>query len=163
MSQPRFSNVLTRVLSALMKPMCSYIAFPQVDDFATVKAEFYAMGHIPKISGAIDGTHIAFVPPQRNELVFRNRKSFHFLNVQMVCLVDQYIFHVNAKYPGSVHDAFILRNSSISYVMSQLQRHREDEAGDGRVAAVEPVDSDEEEAEEEDVDNRTTIIQQYYQ
>ncbi|KAJ1089836.1 hypothetical protein NDU88_002980 [Pleurodeles waltl] len=36
---------------------------------------------------------------------------------------------------------------------------QEDEAGDGRVAAVEPVDSDEEEAVEEDVDNITTIIQ----
>ncbi|KAJ1178084.1 hypothetical protein NDU88_003333 [Pleurodeles waltl] len=33
---------------------------------------------------------------------------------------------------------------------------QEDEPGDGHVAAVEPVDSDEEEAE--DVDNRNTII-----
>ncbi|KAJ1187084.1 hypothetical protein NDU88_003863 [Pleurodeles waltl] len=39
---------------------------------------------------------------------------------------------------------------------------QEDESGDGRVASVEPVDS-EEEAEEEDVDNRTTLIQQYFQ
>ncbi|KAJ1160175.1 hypothetical protein NDU88_000677 [Pleurodeles waltl] len=42
------------------------------------------------------------------------------------------------------------------------QKGGEDEAGDGRVAAVEPVDSDEEEAEDEDVDNRTSIIQQYF-
>ncbi|KAJ1216993.1 hypothetical protein NDU88_004591 [Pleurodeles waltl] len=40
---------------------------------------------------------------------------------------------------------------------------QEDEPGDGRVAAVEAVDSDEEEAEEEDVDNRSTLIQQYFQ
>ncbi|KAJ1204254.1 hypothetical protein NDU88_008035 [Pleurodeles waltl] len=46
------------------------------------------------------------------------------VTVNMVCLADQYISHVNAKYPGSVHDAFILRNSSIPYVMGQLQRHR---------------------------------------
>ncbi|KAJ1171737.1 hypothetical protein NDU88_003595 [Pleurodeles waltl] len=97
-----FSNVLTRVLSALMKHMRSYIGFPQVDDL-----DFYAMGHIPNIIGAIDGTHIAFVPPRRNE--------------------------------------------------------QEDEVGDGHVAVVEPVDSDKEEAEEQDVDNRTTIIQQYFQ
>ncbi|KAJ1196420.1 hypothetical protein NDU88_000291 [Pleurodeles waltl] len=98
------------------------------------------------------------------------------MNVQIVCLADQYISHVNAKYPGTVQDAYILRNSSIPYVMAQLQRHRvwlialrrqvpflhEDEAGDSRVAAVEPVDSDEEEEEEEDVDNRTTIIQRYF-
>ncbi|KAJ1096766.1 hypothetical protein NDU88_001897 [Pleurodeles waltl] len=37
------------------------------------------------------------------------------------------------------------------------------EPGDCRVSAVEPVESDEEEAEEEDVDNRTTLIQQYFQ
>ncbi|KAJ1186847.1 hypothetical protein NDU88_003627 [Pleurodeles waltl] len=42
----------------------------------------------------------------------------------MVCLADQYISHVNAKYPESVHDSFVLRNSSIPNVMGQLQRHR---------------------------------------
>ncbi|KAJ1113736.1 hypothetical protein NDU88_001978 [Pleurodeles waltl] len=39
----------------------------------------------------------------------------------------------------------------------------EDVPGDGLVAAVEPVDREEEEAEEEDVDNRSNIIQQYFQ
>ncbi|KAJ1141519.1 hypothetical protein NDU88_007849 [Pleurodeles waltl] len=43
MAQPMFSIVLARVLAALMKHMCSYIVFPQVEDLATVKAEFYAM------------------------------------------------------------------------------------------------------------------------
>ncbi|KAJ1162034.1 hypothetical protein NDU88_002513 [Pleurodeles waltl] len=40
---------------------------------------------------------------------------------------------------------------------------QEDEPRAGHVAAVEPVDSEEEEAEEEDVDNRSNIIQQYFQ
>ncbi|KAJ1208465.1 hypothetical protein NDU88_003851 [Pleurodeles waltl] len=31
------------------------------------------------------------------------------------------------------------------------------------MAAVEPVDSDEEEAEEEDINNRKNVIQQYFQ
>ncbi|KAJ1204168.1 hypothetical protein NDU88_007949 [Pleurodeles waltl] len=39
---------------------------------------------------------------------------------------------------------------------------QEDEPGDGLVAAVEPVRSEEEEAEEEDVDNRESLIQQYF-
>ncbi|KAJ1169979.1 hypothetical protein NDU88_001860 [Pleurodeles waltl] len=169
MCQSMFSIVLTRVLSALIKHIRSYIVFPLVEYLATVKADFYAMGHIPNIIGDIDGTYIAFAPPRRNEQVFRNGKSFHSsMNVQIVCLADQYISHVNAKYPGSVHDAYILRNSSMPYVMAQLQRHRvpflqEDEAGDGRVAVVDPVDSEDEEAEDEDEDNRTAIIQQYFQ
>ncbi|KAJ1138865.1 hypothetical protein NDU88_005246 [Pleurodeles waltl] len=33
----------------------------------------------------------------------------------------------------------------------------------GLVAAVEPVDSEDEEAEEEDIDNRNTVIYQYFQ
>ncbi|KAJ1210505.1 hypothetical protein NDU88_005869 [Pleurodeles waltl] len=47
----------------------------------------------------------------------------------------------------------------------ELQRQvpflQEDEHGDGLVAAVEPVDSEEEEAEEEDIDNLTIL--QYFQ
>ncbi|KAJ1194324.1 hypothetical protein NDU88_003613 [Pleurodeles waltl] len=85
MSQPMFSNVLTRVLSALQKHMRIYILFPQVEDLATVKADFYALGHIPNI---IDGTHVAFDPPLGNEQVFRNRKSYYSMNVQMLCLAD---------------------------------------------------------------------------
>ncbi|KAJ1207883.1 hypothetical protein NDU88_003273 [Pleurodeles waltl] len=258
MSQPMFSNVLSRVLSALLKHVRSYIVFLQVEDLATVKGDFYALGHIPNIIGAIDGTHVALVPPLRSEQVYRNQKSYHSMNVQMVCLADQYISQVNAMFPGSVHDAYILRNSSIPYVMGQLQRHRvwllgdsgypnlswlltpvrnprtraeeryneahgrtrrviertfgilkarfrclhmtggslfysprkvcqiiiacsmlhnlalrrqvpflqEDGPDDGVVAAVEPVkpvDSDEDEAEEEDIDNRESVIQQYFQ
>ncbi|KAJ1143907.1 hypothetical protein NDU88_010209 [Pleurodeles waltl] len=189
------------------------------------------------------------------EQVYRNRKSYHSINVQIVCLADQYISHVNAKYPGSVHDAYILRNSSIAYVVGQLQRHRvwligdsgypnlswlltpvrnrrtraeecyneahgctrrvidstfgllkdrfrglhltggslyyspkkvcqiivaccmlhnlalqrqvpflqQDGLDGGLVAAVEPVDSEEEEREEEDIDNRNDIIRQFFQ
>ncbi|KAJ1118859.1 hypothetical protein NDU88_007046 [Pleurodeles waltl] len=89
------------------------------------------------------------------------------MNVQMVCLADQYISHVNAKFPGSVHDAYILRNSSIPYAMGQLQRHRvwllDDGPDGGVVAAVEPVDSEDEEAEEEDIDNKNSVILQYFQ
>ncbi|KAJ1207802.1 hypothetical protein NDU88_003192 [Pleurodeles waltl] len=62
--------------------------------------------------------------PSKSEQVYGNRKSYHSMNVQMVCLADQYISQVNAMFPGSVHDAYILRNSSIPYVMGQLQRHR---------------------------------------
>ncbi|KAJ1150870.1 hypothetical protein NDU88_003657 [Pleurodeles waltl] len=122
MSQPMFSNVSSRVLSAMLKHMRSYNVFPQVEDLPKVKGDFYALGHITNIIGAIDGTHVAFAP-RRNEQVYRNRKSYHSLNVQVVCLADQYISHVNAKYPGSVHDAYILSNNSIPYVVGQLLRH----------------------------------------
>ncbi|KAJ1117123.1 hypothetical protein NDU88_005323 [Pleurodeles waltl] len=104
--------------------MRSYIIFPEEVDLPTVKGDFYALGHIPNIIGAIDGTHVALVPPKDDEQVYRNRKSYHSMNVQVVCLADQYISHVNAMFPGSVHDAYVMRNSSIPFVMEQLQRQR---------------------------------------
>ncbi|KAJ1161490.1 hypothetical protein NDU88_001975 [Pleurodeles waltl] len=64
MSQPMFSNVITRVLSALLKHMRCYIVFPQVEDLPKVKGDFCTLGHIRNIIGAIDSTHVAFVPPQ---------------------------------------------------------------------------------------------------
>ncbi|KAJ1172281.1 hypothetical protein NDU88_004128 [Pleurodeles waltl] len=117
MSQSMFSNVLSKVLSAVLKHVRRYIIFPQVEDLPTVKGDFYAPGHIPNVIGAIDGTHVALPPPHRSEQVYRNRKSYHSMNVQMVCLADQYISQVNAMFPGSVHDAYILRNSSIHDMM----------------------------------------------
>ncbi|KAJ1198102.1 hypothetical protein NDU88_001946 [Pleurodeles waltl] len=50
-----------------------------------------------------------------------------------------------------------------NYLISTCPSSQEDEPGDGCVAVVEPVDSKDEEAEEEDVDNRSSIIQQYFQ
>ncbi|KAJ1137347.1 hypothetical protein NDU88_003758 [Pleurodeles waltl] len=100
----------------------------QVEDLATVKADFYAMGHIPNIIGAIDGTHIAFVPAPEKLTGVQKSKELS-------------LYECADSVPGGP----------------------EDEAGDGRVAAVESVDNDEEEAEEEDVDYRTTIMQQYFQ
>ncbi|KAJ1211565.1 hypothetical protein NDU88_006923 [Pleurodeles waltl] len=251
MSQPIFSNVLSRVLSALLKHMRSYIIYPQVEDLPIVKGDFYALGHIPNIIGAIDGPHVALVTPRSSEQVYRHRKSYHSMNVQMVCLADQYISHVNAKFPGSVHEAYILRNSSIPFVLRHcvwllgdsgypnlswlltpvrnprtraeeryneahgrtqriiertfgllkvrfrclhmtggslfyspkkvcqiivaccmlhnlaLRRQvpflQEDGPDGGVVAAVEPVDSEDEEAKEEYMDNRNSVILQYFQ
>ncbi|KAJ1141846.1 hypothetical protein NDU88_008174 [Pleurodeles waltl] len=50
-----------------------------------------------------------------------------------------------------------------NYLISTCPSSQEDVPADGLVAAVEPVDSDEEEAEDEDVHNRTSIIRQYFQ
>ncbi|KAJ1141250.1 hypothetical protein NDU88_007584 [Pleurodeles waltl] len=50
----------------------------------------------------------------------------------------------------------MLHNLALRRQVSFLQ---EDEPGDGVVAVGEPVDSEEEEAEDEDVDNRCSLIQ----
>ncbi|KAJ1131594.1 hypothetical protein NDU88_009929 [Pleurodeles waltl] len=55
----------------------------------------------------------------------------------------------------------------LSRVLSALLKHvpflQEDDPDDGVVSAAEPVDSDEDEAEEHENDNRESVIQQYFQ
>ncbi|XP_069089250.1 putative nuclease HARBI1 [Pleurodeles waltl] len=119
MSQPMFSNVRRDVLCALLKLLASYIQFPQRAELPTFKA-----AHVPHVTGTMDGTYFALVPPRRSEQVYRNRKNFHSVNVQMVCLTDQYISQVTAMFPGSVHDFFILQTSSVPHMMAPLTKYQ---------------------------------------
>ncbi|KAJ1213818.1 hypothetical protein NDU88_001449 [Pleurodeles waltl] len=54
----------------------------------------------------------------------------------------------------------MLHNLALRLQVPFLQ---EDGPDGGVVAALEPVDSDEKEGEEEDIDNRDSVIQQYFQ
>ena len=38
---------------------------------------------------------------------------FHSLNVQVICDADMLLTNVVARWPGSTHDSFILRHSSV--------------------------------------------------
>ncbi|XP_069059558.1 putative nuclease HARBI1 [Pleurodeles waltl] len=124
MSQSMFSNVLRDVLSSLLKHLGSYIWFPQRAKLTTVKAAFYGVAHIPLVIEGNDGTHIGLMPLRWSEQIYRNRKNINSVNVQLVCLADQYISQVTAKFPGSVHDSFILQNSNIPHMMAPLMRDR---------------------------------------
>ncbi|XP_069092701.1 putative nuclease HARBI1 [Pleurodeles waltl] len=124
MSQPMFSNVLRDVLYALLKHLGSYVWFPQHAELPTVKAAFYGVAHVPHVIGAIDGTHTGLVTPRSSEHVSRNRKNFNSVNVQVVCLADQYISQVTARFPGSVHDSFMLWDSNIPHMMAPHTRDR---------------------------------------
>ncbi|KAJ1136284.1 hypothetical protein NDU88_002701 [Pleurodeles waltl] len=155
MSQPMFSNVVSRVLSALLKHMRSYIVFPQVEDLPTLKGDFYALGHIPNIIGAIDGTHVALVPPAGGKsMPRRGFRASHATGFKLAWLM-------RGETPKPIIVAFcMLHNLALRRQVPFLQ---EDGPDGGVVAAVEPVDSEDEEAEEEDIDNRNTVIHRFFQ
>ena len=64
-------------------------------------------------AGTIDGTHIPILAPQESHADYVNRKGYHSIIMQTV--VDcRYTFRdVVIGWPGSVHDARVLSNSSI--------------------------------------------------
>lgn len=91
--------------------LCVYSKFPQGDDLKNVIDGFENKWGFPSCAGAIDGTHVPIVAPQENHTDYFNRKGWYSIVLQAV-VDDNYCFRdVYIGWPGSVHDARILRNS----------------------------------------------------
>ena len=69
---------------------------------------------IPQILGAIDGTHIEILAPSSDSKVdYFNRKQKFTVNTQVVIGANLEFLDVATGYPGSVHDARVLRSSAL--------------------------------------------------
>ncbi|XP_048114216.1 putative nuclease HARBI1 [Alosa alosa] len=74
----------------------------------------------PNVLGAIDCTHVRIrAPSGPAEPDYVNRKSFHSLNIQMVCDERCLISNIEAKWPGSAHDSRIFRESALARRLAQ--------------------------------------------
>jgi hypothetical protein len=67
---------------AELKPQ--YIKMPSAEELQMVKLNFYRLGRMPRVIGAIDCTHVRINSPGGPDAeTYRNRKSFFFsINVQ---------------------------------------------------------------------------------
>ena len=65
------------------------------------------------VLGAIDGSHIAIKAPRSNQDAYINRKCFHSIVLQAVCDHRMFFRDCFAGYPGSTHDARVLKNSDL--------------------------------------------------
>ncbi|KAJ1215302.1 hypothetical protein NDU88_002911 [Pleurodeles waltl] len=86
-------------------------------------------------------------------------RTFGLLKARFRCLhlTGGSLYYSPKKLCQIIVASCMLHNLALRPQVPFLQ---ENEPGDGLVAVVEPVDSEEEEADEEDVDKRTNIIQQ---
>ncbi|XP_064486033.1 putative nuclease HARBI1 [Ornithodoros turicata] len=119
--QSSTSSCIHQVINAMQEPevMQRWIQFPCDSASAQdIKEGFFETYGFPGTLGAIDCTHVAIVAPSLNESAFVNRKGYHSINVQLVCSSEMEILNVNAKYPGSTHDAFIWKNSTLRDALS---------------------------------------------
>lgn len=83
-SQPTVSRIIKRVVNALATHRDRFIFFPEGNEVAAVKEDFFNIAACPNIIGAIDGTHVKIkCPGGDNAVQFINRKGFYSLNVQV--------------------------------------------------------------------------------
>lgn len=93
--------------------MPEYIKLPQGEELQEVVQGFKQRWGFPQCGGAVDGSHIPIIAPEENHADYFNRKGWHSVILQGVVDHRFCFTNINAGWPGSVHDARVLRNSHI--------------------------------------------------
>ncbi|XP_053317090.1 putative nuclease HARBI1 [Spea bombifrons] len=113
-SQSTFSRFLVPVIQALKKHVHVFIGFPTNHaDWQALKRGFFQVAGLPHVIGAIDCTHVALSAPHEREEIYRNKKGYHSVNVQVIADSNCRILSLFSAFPGSSDESFILRQSSV--------------------------------------------------
>lgn len=99
------------------------IKFPVIvkwpENILNVAAKFFALANFPHVIGCVDGTLIKIDAPTAFEAAFVDRNGNHSINCMIVSGPNMEICYVSANWPGSVHDARVLRNSTLCQTMEE--------------------------------------------
>ena len=91
-----------------------FIQFPlTIQEIRNKMDEFEESYGIPQIMGAIDGCHIEINAPPDNHEDYFNRKQHYSVNLQGIVDSNLKFIHASVGYPGSIHDARVLRLSGL--------------------------------------------------
>ena len=91
-----------------------FIKFPlTIEKNREKMEEFEEMYGIPQIVGGIDGCHIEINAPSQNHEDYFNRKQHYSVNLQAIVDANLKFIHATVGYPGSIHDAQVLRLSGL--------------------------------------------------
>ncbi|XP_017469156.1 PREDICTED: putative nuclease HARBI1 [Rhagoletis zephyria] len=109
MGRSTVAKVITRVLKILEKYICSrWINLSMTEDEKTKsKQHFHQNFGIPGVIGCVDGTHIKITKPHKDSSLFYNRKDYFSINAMIICDYNMVIRALDARRPGSSHDALI--------------------------------------------------------
>ncbi|XP_053407668.1 putative nuclease HARBI1 isoform X1 [Mercenaria mercenaria] len=110
-SRSSVSRAVSQFTDQLCGRMQDFIPFPE--DKQACQRQFFNIAGFPNVVGVVDGTQIRIQGPTEHEEDYVNRKGFHSINVQMICDARFMILDVVAKWPGSVHDSRIFRDSEV--------------------------------------------------
>ena len=100
-----------RAINAVLTPRL--LKWPEQAELADIRAGFEDIAGLRNVVGAIDCTHIAVVAPQLLNTDYLDRTRQHSTIAQCVVDATGRFLDVNVGWPGSVHDARVLRNSAL--------------------------------------------------
>ena len=115
-SQQTISRIIKETVYALssVDVLRSFIKFPCTpEDTVAKQRDFKQIGSMSGMIGVIDSIHVQITAPKEYEAEYVNRKRQHTINVQVVFDQNYKFIDVVAQWPGSVHDARILRESPL--------------------------------------------------
>ncbi|XP_037526450.2 putative nuclease HARBI1, partial [Rhipicephalus sanguineus] len=120
LSQPSVSDTVHEVAHAIavVGGQKRWVAFPETSQAKErTKASFARLGRIPGVLGCVDGTLIAIQKPHGlspgDTANYMSRKGFYALNTMITCDADLWILDINPCFPGSCHDSWVWRRSSL--------------------------------------------------
>ena len=90
-----------------------YISFPTGESQKTVIEGFRSRWNIPQCAGSVDGTHIPITPPTMNHIDYYNHKGWYSIITQAIVDHHGLFRDLCIGWPGSVHDARVLSNSTL--------------------------------------------------
>lgn len=106
-------NLVKRISSVICSELMPlHIKWPTGHRVQRTINEFQQLKGFPGVLGAVDGSHIPIRSPTEHQENYINRKGFHSIILQAVCDAKMHFLDVYCGWPGSVHYARVLKNSS---------------------------------------------------
>ena len=112
-SKATISRTKHRVAAAFARLVPRHVRFHPQRETEAMKVMFHAVANFPNVIGCVDCTHVKIAIPAVNEHEYVNRKNDHTINIQLICDADASIMNCVVRWPGSVPDAHIMRESPV--------------------------------------------------
>lgn len=105
-------RIIHRVSKAILGTLFhEYVRWPE--NSAHITFGFWRIAGFPGVAGAVDGTLVPIEARHLYEKDYVDRHGQHSINAMVVCGPNHEFFYASARWPGSVHDNRVLRNSSL--------------------------------------------------